>query len=148
MNTHARTVRLIALSVAFLGGGGLVIAQSANRGAEYTITGSTFASGGGMSSGGDFSVLGTTGQPSAGDDLAGGDFSVSGGFWEPVVAMDDDPICPGDCDNSGAVNFSDLVSMLFEFGTPGTNPGCDADDSGTVNFSDLVAALFAFGPCA
>ena len=55
--------------------------------------------------------------------------------------------CPGDCDGSGTVNFADLVSMLFEFGGPGSMAGCDADESGVVNFSDLVAALFLFGPC-
>ncbi len=55
--------------------------------------------------------------------------------------------CAGDCDGSGTVNFADLVSMLFEFGTPGANPGCDADGSGAVNFADLVSALFVFGPC-
>ena len=55
--------------------------------------------------------------------------------------------CPGDCDNSGVVNFADLVAMLFEFGTPGSFEGCDADNSGVVNFADLVATLFVFGPC-
>jgi len=54
--------------------------------------------------------------------------------------------CMGDCDNSGSVDFNDLVAMLFEFGTPGAD-GCDTDDSGTVDFNDLVAALFVFGPC-
>jgi len=56
-------------------------------------------------------------------------------------------LCPGDCDDDGSVNFSDLVAMLGEFGTGGTNPGCDADGSGTVNFSDLVATLGLFGDC-
>jgi len=54
--------------------------------------------------------------------------------------------CPGDCDGSGTVDFNDLVSMLFLFGT---DPGdaCDADQSGEVDFNDLVTALFVFGPC-
>jgi len=56
-------------------------------------------------------------------------------------------LCLGDCDQNGTREFNDLVSMLFEFGTPGTNPGCDADESGTVDFNDLVATLFLFGPC-
>jgi len=55
--------------------------------------------------------------------------------------------CPGDCDESGVVDFNDLVSMLFEFGTPGSVAGCDADGTGVVNFNDLVTALFLFGPC-
>jgi len=56
-------------------------------------------------------------------------------------------VCFGDCDQSGTVDFNDLVSMLFEFGTPGGNAECDADESGTVDFNDLVTALFVFGPC-
>jgi len=64
-----------------------------------------------------------------------------------VDAMVNGPVvCAGDCDGSGDVNFSDLVSMLGEFGSE-TTGGCDADGSGTVNFSDLVATLGLFGPC-
>jgi len=55
-------------------------------------------------------------------------------------------LCLGDCDASGVVNFNDLVSMLFLFGSdPGD--GCDADENGNVDFNDLVATLFLFGPC-
>jgi len=57
------------------------------------------------------------------------------------------PLCAGDCNDSGAVDFNDLVSMLFEFGNDDAG-ACDADGSGTVDFNDLVTALFAFGPCA
>jgi len=55
-------------------------------------------------------------------------------------------LCLGDCDNSGTVDFNDLVSMLFEFGSMSSGP-CDADESGMVDFNDLVSALFVFGPC-
>jgi len=55
-------------------------------------------------------------------------------------------LCLGDCDNSGSVDFNDLVSMLFEFGS-GAGTTCDADESGSVDFNDLVTALFSFGPC-
>ena len=55
-------------------------------------------------------------------------------------------VCLGDCDNSGTVDFNDLVSMLFVFGQD-TGDGCDTDESGEVNFNDLVSTLFLFGPC-
>jgi len=56
--------------------------------------------------------------------------------------------CLGDCDESGTVDFNDLVAMLFAFG-PAGGPGdlCDSNESGTVDFNDLVATLFLFGPC-
>jgi len=57
-------------------------------------------------------------------------------------------VCLGDCDNSGAVDFNDLVAMLFEFGGLGApTETCDADQSGSVDFNDLVTGLFLFGPC-
>jgi len=55
-------------------------------------------------------------------------------------------LCLGDCDGSGAIDFNDLVAMLFVFGQD-TGDSCDADESGTVDFNDLVSALFVFGPC-
>jgi len=56
-------------------------------------------------------------------------------------------LCAGDCDGSGTIDFNDLVSMLFEFGTAVPSAECDADGSGTVDFNDLVTALFVFGAC-
>jgi len=53
--------------------------------------------------------------------------------------------CPGDCNASGAVDFDDLIAMLFQFGS--NDPLCDADGSGSIDFNDLIAALFIFGPC-
>lgn len=48
------------------------------------------AAGGGQSSGGDFRVTGTIGQPAV-DRLSGGDFVVQGGFWQggaaPLTAL-------------------------------------------------------------
>ena len=54
--------------------------------------------------------------------------------------------CPADIDQSGGVDFADLLAVLSAWGPC---PGCDADldDSGAVNFSDLVAVLAAWGPC-
>ncbi|CAE7640657.1 unnamed protein product [Symbiodinium necroappetens] len=54
--------------------------------------------------------------------------------------------CPGDCDESGTIDFGDLIAMLFEFGESDAL-ACDTDASGVVDFHDLVAALFLFGPC-
>ena len=54
--------------------------------------------------------------------------------------------CPADFDNSGAVDFNDIVTLLAAYGPC---PGCAADLTGDdeVAFDDLVALLAAFGPC-
>jgi hypothetical protein len=54
--------------------------------------------------------------------------------------------CPGDVDGDGAVDFEDLVQLLFEWGPC---PGCpsDLDHDDEVDFDDLVQLLFAWGPC-
>ena len=58
--------------------------------------------GGGVikSTGGDFELSGTIGQPDAGL-LTGGDFELSGGFWFKVV--------PSDCNDDGVVDLFDVV---------------------------------------
>jgi hypothetical protein len=49
-------------------------------GGNYEISWSTIDGGGGQSSGGDFALVGTIGQPDAGE-MASGDYKLSGGFW-------------------------------------------------------------------
>jgi hypothetical protein len=56
-------------------------------------------------------------------------------------------VCQGDANGDLTVNFSDVTSVLANFGTsyaPGTGPG-DADASGVVNFTDITTVLANFG---
>lgn len=55
--------------------------------------------------------------------------------------------CPGDADNSGSINFSDITSVLANFGTsvPGGNGPGDADCNGVVSFGDVTNVLANFG---
>jgi hypothetical protein len=69
--TSPRCIALIA--VLFLPSA--VLPQS-----DFAIDWFAVASGGGNSSGGDFELISTIGQPDAGD-LLGGDFGITGGFW-------------------------------------------------------------------
>ena len=55
----------------------LVLAQT---GGGYDLTWSTVDGGGGNSTGGDYMLHGTAGQPDAGT-LSGGTYTLSGGFW-------------------------------------------------------------------
>ncbi|MCG8408667.1 MAG: hypothetical protein MI923_25975 [Phycisphaerales bacterium] len=50
---------------------------------QFEITRFTIDGGGGTSSGGDFDLSGTSGQPDAGS-MSGGGFEINGGFWTPV----------------------------------------------------------------
>lgn len=56
-----------------------------------------------------------------------------------------EPLCPGDCNQDGEVNFNDLSCALFSFGEPFVEADCNAD--GAVHFNDLTCTLFNFGPC-
>ncbi|CAE7357433.1 grlQ [Symbiodinium necroappetens] len=78
-------------------------------------------------------------------DLLGLPRVVNGTVDAGAYELQSSAPCLGDCDNSGTVDFNDLVAMLFEFGN--ATPACDADGSQNVDFNDLVAALFLFGPC-
>ncbi len=54
--------------------------------------------------------------------------------------------CPEDLDESGTVDFADLLAVLAAWGPC---DGCpeDLDGSGAVDFADLLAVLAAWGPC-
>ncbi len=68
-----------------------VLAQSS--GGEFQVTKSTIDAGGGASSGGEFELTGTIGQPEADSRAAaGGEFVVAGGFWANAEGGIDDDI--------------------------------------------------------
>jgi hypothetical protein len=52
--------------------------------------------------------------------------------------------CPGDLNNDGIINFSDLSIMLTEYGCTGTCIS-DMNNDGQVNFSDLSILLSQYG---
>jgi hypothetical protein len=98
--------------------------------------------GGGImfSTGGDFELSGTIGQPDAGV-LEGGEFELSGGFWFGVA--------PTDCNNDGAVNLFDHASFAECLTGPGGESltGCecfDIDGSSAVDLEDFAVAQVLF----
>ncbi len=54
-------------------------------------------------------------------------------------------VCFGDVDGDNLVNFSDLTSVLTEFGRTGAGLSADLDSDGDVDFMDLNAVLAHFG---
>ncbi len=59
------------------------------------------------------------------------------------------PACPGDVDDDGDVDLSDLAELLAAYGAcegdPNYNPNADFDNSGCVDLSDLAALLGNYG---
>ena len=55
--------------------------------AQYSLTWNKIAGGGGTSSGGNYQVNGTIGQPDASGALAGGGYSLTGGFWSLISSV-------------------------------------------------------------
>jgi hypothetical protein len=106
-------------------------------GQPFDLSRFTIDGGGTMrSTGGNFELSGTIGQPDAGV-LTGGTFQLTGGFWFEAP--------PGDCNNDGAANLLD-VSPFEDCATgPGGPPAAgpcrcfDLDDSGRVDLRDFAA---------
>jgi len=111
----------------------------------FEITRSTIDGGGVMqSSGGDFELSGTIGQPDAGV-MTGGAFDLSGGFWFELP--------PADCNDDGLVSLLDhetfTACLLGPNGGIGAGPcPCfDVDGDGNVALKDYASLQAGFaGP--
>ena len=55
--------------------------------------------------------------------------------------------CPADTDGNGAVDVTDLVAVILDWGTDGAENNADIDGSGVVDVADLVMVILAWGPC-
>lgn len=61
----------------------------------------TVDGGGGIASGGSYTLTGTSGQPDAGPSLSGGGYAVAGGFWGGVSVSQIDTPTPTPTGTSG-----------------------------------------------
>jgi hypothetical protein len=64
----------------------LLLAASASA-QSYSINWYKIAGGGGTSSGGQYSLSGTIGQPDASATMSGGNYSLTGGFWAFISVL-------------------------------------------------------------
>jgi hypothetical protein len=110
---------------------------------EYDLSWHTIDGGGGTSSGGDYSLTGTIGQPDPGA-MSGGTFALVGGFW--AAGSDVGIPCPADITGDDQVGPADLGNLLAAWGT---NPGGPPDFSGNGNVGpeDLGTLLAGWGQC-
>ena len=107
-----------------------VLAQSQEL---YEIANSTQSGGGGLSSGGEFVVVGTIGQAAHGS-ISGGEFQFMSGYLatNSVVYLESDLNC------DGVTNAGDLGDLLSRWGDcPNQNAGCVGD----INFDSTIDAI-------
>ncbi len=104
---------------------------------DYDLSRHTVDGGGvTFSSGGNFELSGTVGQPDAGRPMTGDGFELTGGFWFEIA--------PGDCNTDGGVNLFDYDAFEACLSGPSggaISPACacfDLDGSGTVDMSDFA----------
>ena len=94
-----------------------------------------------LSTGGDFELSGSIGQPDAGR-LSGGIFTLTGGFWFEVVSSD--------CNEDGVVNLVEYDAFEPCLRGPGGNApsaACtcyDLDDDGVITLADFATVQAKF----
>ena len=105
----------------------------------------TMDGGGGTSTGDEFIVSGTIGQPDAGK-MSGGGFEISGGFWSsPAV-----PEVQGDCDDDVDVDLDDYACFFACLlgpaqGLPAECGPFDFNNDGDVDLQDFGGFQTSFG---
>jgi hypothetical protein len=113
--------------------------------ADFDHSWNTVDGGGGSSTGGEFSINGTIGQPDAGVALTGGDFELVGGFWPGTIEQA--TTCPTDIfGDDGLVNIDDLLLVISDWGRGVGAPG-DVDHNGSVDIDDLLLIIGDWGTC-
>lgn len=114
---------------------------AAQLGPDYDLSWHTIDGGGVMfSTGGDFELSGTIGQPDAGT-LTSGEYTLTGGFWFALA--------PGDCNSDGGVTLFDYGDFEGCLSGPGAGvaPGCacfDLNRDGTIDLLDFADFQSAF----
>jgi hypothetical protein len=108
--------------------------------ADFSLDWCTIDNGGQMfTTGGDFELSGTIGQPDAGVVTAGGDFTLTGGFWIGVISGPE--VCRGDANCDGQIDFFDIngfVDALVKgIYCDETGDNSDINGDGTPDFYDI-----------
>jgi len=118
-NKKIASIARLAVSAMLL----IVLAESKASG-QYELSWYTIDGGGGRSSGGDFTLTGTIGQPDAAYSK-GGNYELLGGFWPGG------PLC--------FIDFEHFARFAEQWLLPGTGSPADLyeDLSNQVNYHDL-----------
>ncbi len=138
------TKRLTKLSTLLL----TIALASVARAQDFDLSWHTIDGGGEMfTSGGNFELSGTIGQPDAGA-MIGGEFELVGGFW--AIAGGDSPPCdPCDMNCDAEVNALDIepfLDLLFGGGQPCAPCTGDANADGNIDALDIEPFLNCLFP--
>ena len=110
---------------------------SAASGQVYLISSSTDG-GGGISTGGGYSMLSLMGEANAGAVMIGGEWLVSPGFLNPTNSPNPVARCPADFNNDREHTADDLADFIGGyFGLP-RDPRCDLNRDGLIDPEDLT----------
>jgi hypothetical protein len=82
------------------------------------------------------------------DGSGGLDLAVAGGLDVSVLLSACGPTCPADTDDDGFVGVDDLLAVLADWGTDGSQNNGDVDGTGIVDVDDLLLVLSEWGSCA
>ncbi len=124
----------------------LLLAAGLTSAQDYDLDWWTVDGGGDMwTTGDDYELSGTIGQPDAGVTMTGGDFELTGGFWAVTIA----PPLPGNCDGDNDVDMADFEDLATCLLGPdnglGPNCGCfDIDQDGDVSSTDFAVFQRSF----
>ena len=119
----------------------VVLTGSAFAQDSFEIPNSTYSGGGGISSGGGFSVTGSIGQAAV-DPIQGGDFQLLSGYLATEAIFES-----ADFNCDGLVDGQDLAVLLTNWGVcPDMIPGCLGDITldGFIDSADLAELLNAW----
>ncbi len=102
---------------------------AAQMGPNLDLSWNTFDAGGGTSTGGVYTLVGTVGQFDAGG-MTSGNLTLLGGFWgSPSI------ICYPDCNGSGTLTIADFGCFQSKFAA--NDPYADCNQNGTLTIADF-----------
>ncbi len=119
--------------LAIIAGAPLALAGAAygQMGPNLDLTWNSYDGGGGVSTGGGFTLTGTIGQPDAGS-MVGGTLQVLGGFW----GSGGPPACYPDCNGVGGLTIADFGCFQTKF--VAGDPYADCNGVGGLTIADFA----------